>query len=187
MVFAPLLALSLIAADEPASRVESEPRCGSYCLYVALRSLDLPVSSFEEVEDKLGPPTPAGYSLGQLQEVAQHFGAQTLGVQTSFGNLRLRDERFACIAHLDNPSHFVNLADVSEAGMVTVIDPPKSSAIPADTLRLRWKGAALLLSPVPLTPEEDLRKPWSVAVLWMIAGVGLVAALGLVLIRRRSS
>jgi ABC-type bacteriocin/lantibiotic exporter with double-glycine peptidase domain len=188
MVLAPAIAVSLIAAA-PATpdRVESEPRCGSYCLYVALRSLDLPVSSFEELEDKLGPPTPAGYSLGQLQDVAQQFGAQTLGVQTSFENLRVREERFACIAHLEAPGHFVNFADVTDAGLVTVIDPPRSYSAPADTLRTRWKGAALLLSPNPLTPEEDLRRPWPVAVLYAIAGVGLLAVIGLVALRKRSS
>jgi hypothetical protein len=109
-----------------------------------------------------------------------------LGVQTSFDNLRLRHERFACIAHLDDPSHFVNVADVSKAGLVRLIDPPRSYEIPADTLGIRWKGTALLLSPDPLTPEEELDARWRPAILWSVAAIALLAAVGFEVTRRRS-
>lgn len=129
-------------------------RCGSYCLYVSLKAIDFPVASYQEVEDRLGQPSRLGYSLGQLAEVAESYGAYTLGVETQPENLRERDQRFACIAHLE-PAHFVNIAKIDK-GLVYVIDPPRDYEIPIDTFRGRWSGKALLISPSPLVPEEEI-------------------------------
>lgn len=174
---------ALMLAADPAEA--EDPHCGSHCLYVALRALDIPLTSFEELESKLGPPTAQGYSLGKIEEVARSYGLQTLGVQTSFENLKLRDGRFACIAHLENPPHFVNIADADDAGQVFVIDPPRTYTVPADTLRLRWKGTALLLSAGPLAPEEALRPPWGWRQ-WLLA-IGLPALLIAALLALRRS
>jgi ABC-type bacteriocin/lantibiotic exporter with double-glycine peptidase domain len=118
-----LLAIVLTAADRTAAPPDENAHCGGHCLYVALRALDVEIGTYDELEGRLGPPGLEGYSLGKLEEVARSYGVQTLGVLTSFENLRRRKGRFACIAHLENPPHFVNLADVEERGSVFVIDP----------------------------------------------------------------
>ena len=159
-------------------------RCGSYCLYVSLKALDLPVGSFDELQQRLGQPSPAtGYSLAQLKEAAESYGARTLGVETTPENLRRRPGRFACIAHLDG-NHFVNIYDVDEKE-AWIIDPPRRYTIPLDTLSIRWDGTALLLAREPLLAEEDLPRevPWLTiaavcaavlllgAVVWMVRGM----------------
>ena len=172
---------ALLATPGPSG--PPEPECGAHCLYVALRALDVP-AKHDEVKDKLGPLPPGGYSLGSIEEVAQGYGLEMLGVTTSVENLRLRPERFACIAHLSG-NHFVLLAAAPEEGPVRVIDPPKTYDLPAETLATRWDGTALLLSPDPLIKEEDLPRP--VPWLWTLVGVlaGAVFAMGLVLVARR--
>jgi len=174
----------LFGAGEPET---DNARCGSHCLYVALRALDVPIGSFAELEVKCGPPTTDGYSLGKLDEVAKSYGLHTLGVRTSFENLKLREGRFACIAHLEDPPHFVNFADADDAGSVCVIDPPRTYTAPADTLQMRWKGNALLLSTKPLAPEENLRAPWSWRE-WLVAGgLPLLVIFGVLTWRRMRS
>src|SRR5260370_38863256 len=121
---------------------------GSQCLYVALKALDIPVGSFAELESRLGQPSAAGYSMGQLNDIACAYGAETLGVETNFENLRRRPGRFACIALVDK-NHFVNLANV-DGKRAHVIDPPRDYSIPLDGLGTRWNGKALLISPDPL-------------------------------------
>jgi ABC-type bacteriocin/lantibiotic exporter with double-glycine peptidase domain len=123
-------------------------------LYVSLKALDFPVASYEALEQRLGPPSEAGYSMGQLAEAAQGLGASTLGVATTVENLRRRPGRFACIALLKD-THFVNIADISDQG-VSVVDPPRSSTVPVDTFLTQWDGSALLIAPSPLVAEEDL-------------------------------
>ena len=165
--------LILMAAATQTPKRAPDLRCGSYCLYVSLKALDLPVESFAALEKKLGQPSPAGYNLGQLDEAARSYGAHTLGVQTNAENLRRRPGRFACIALIDK-HHFVNLADI-DAAQAYVIDPPKEYPVPLDTLRTRWDGTALLISAEPLLAEEDLPRPFPYGVLLIVAG--LLAAL----------
>ncbi|MCH7990201.1 MAG: hypothetical protein IID46_13760, partial [Planctomycetes bacterium] len=117
-------------AKSPANTVDL--KCGGYCLYVSLKALDLPVTSYDELEKRLGQPTRAGYSMAQLEKTAKEYGAQTLGVQTSVDNLLRRPGRFACIALIEG-NHFVNLAAV-EDGKMSIIDTPRSESIPLDTL-----------------------------------------------------
>ena len=156
-------------------------RCGSYCLYISLKALDLPVKTFEDLEQKLGQPSAAGYSFGELEEVARSYGVQTLGVETNFDNLRRRPGRFACIARIGG-NHFVNIVAVDEK-RAQIIDPPKQYQLPLETLRTLWKGKALLLSNEPLLSEEDLPRPFPlksvVIVIFILAG-----ALSVVLVLR---
>ena len=168
-----LLTMGSVTAAE--SGKEPDLRCGSYCLYVGLKALDLPVQSFDELEAKLGQPSPAGYSLGQLEEAARGYGVHTLGVQTTVENLQRRPGRFVCIAHL-NESHFVNIAAIEER-VASIIDPPRRSSVPVDTLRSQWDGTALLISGEPLLAEEDLPRelPWS-ALLLSIGGAVAVGS-----------
>lgn len=150
-----------------------DPLCGANTLYVSLKALDADVGSFGELRQTLGEPGPQGYSLGQLAEAAQSYGMQTLGVETSAGNLSRRPGRFACIAHVGE-NHFVNIADVKD-GMVSIVDPPRSYTLPGETLSARWDGTALLISPTELLAEEDLPGPFP----WTQAAVGVLALLAL--------
>jgi ABC-type bacteriocin/lantibiotic exporter with double-glycine peptidase domain len=153
---------------------ESDGLCGPYCLYVALGSLEIPVGSFAELQEKLGEPASSGYSLGELAHFAEQQSVNTLGVQTNVGNLRRRPGRFACIAHLSH-GHFVLISDVS-GNTVKLIDPPNVSNVAPDILATQWDGTALLLSAEPLLAEEDLPTEitwtwWAAAALALVAGL----------------
>lgn len=177
------LVLMLITADPDLGNAATkvEPRCGSNCLYVAMRLLDHPLDSLTKLEEVLGEPSPKGFTLAELSDAARHFNVETLGVETSFQNLTRRTGRFACIAHIDS-GHFVLLHQV-EKGKVTVVDPPRVYDMPLDTMRMRWQGKALLLANVPLAREETLNRnlPWTV----IIVGAG-VAVVCVWFLRRRS-
>jgi ABC-type bacteriocin/lantibiotic exporter with double-glycine peptidase domain len=164
-------AFAIVVWTMQAADAGEQRYCGSKCLFVALRGLDLGPESAEELEERLGPPSPQGYNFAELADAARGYGAQTLGVLTSFENLQRRPRPFVCIAHVDN-SHFVLITDVAK-GVATVVDPPRKYEIPVDTLRNRWKGTALLLSRSPLIPEEDLaaasRWPWLVGSLAIVS------------------
>lgn len=152
----------------PATTVDL--RCGGYCLFVALRALDQTTMTYAEFERKLGPPGPAGYSMGQLAEVARSLGAHAMGVQTTLDNLRARQGQFACIALVDR-SHFLMIADIKE-DYLEVIDPPQHYGVPQTTFEQLWKGDALLISPDPLVEEGALapRATWP----WPAAGASLI-------------
>jgi ABC-type bacteriocin/lantibiotic exporter with double-glycine peptidase domain len=154
-------------------------RCGSYCLYVSLKALDFPLASLSELESKLGQPSAAGYSMGQLAEAAQSCGAETLGVETNFDNLRRRPGPFACIALVDE-HHFVNIAGIDDT-YAHIIDPPRDYNLPLDTLRSQWDGKALLIAKEPLLAEEDLPRPASRWVGFLAGGFLLVASASLCL------
>ncbi len=159
------LIFSMHAADADSlqdQQFDVRKHCGSYCLYLSLRALDLPVGSVAELEEKLGgPPGPQGYSMNQLQEAAKSCGAHVLAVQTTFDNLKRRPQPFACIAHI-NDNHFVNFGGFSEDGKtMNVFSPPQHpSQVPVTTLQKQWSGKALLISTLPLAAEHALPRPW---------------------------
>lgn len=177
-VLSVLVAASLLQADVS----PPDLKCGSQCLYVSLKALDFPVGSFAELEAKLGQPSAAGYSMGQLSEAAKLYGAEVLGVETTFENLRRRPGRFACIA-LISKSHFVNFADVEDQ-QTYVIDPPRDYKLPLDTLRTRWDGKALLISHEPLLSEEDLPRPFPRWILFSGVGILVIGVASLCVKRR---
>jgi hypothetical protein len=122
--------------------------CGSYCLYIAMKSLDLPVANYQTVEAKIGQPGSFGYSMDQLAVTARSFGAHVEGVEISLDALQRIPGRFSCIALLDK-GHFVNIAEIAD-GRVFVIDAPNSRSVAADAFRVIWGGKALLISDRPL-------------------------------------
>lgn len=159
----------LLATSRSATaQEEPDPLCGANTLYISLKALDADVGSLGEVRETLGEPGPQGYSLGQLAETAESYGMQTLGVETSAANLFRRPGRFACIAHVGD-NHFVNIADVKD-DKVSIIDPPRSYTLPAQTLSARWDGTALLISRAPLLAEEELPGPFA----WKQIALGTV-------------
>lgn len=178
-----LASLALLATD--VSPPDTNVQCGAYCLYCSLKALDFPVKSLADVQSRLGPETPSGYSLGKLDEVARSYGAHTLGVQTTVEHLEARDGRFACIAYV-NDKHFLLIADVAN-GRASVVDPPREYVLPVQTLAARWDGTALLISPSPLEPEPSLTQ--SADRKWLIVGttVLVLVAVAVTVWRRRGA
>jgi ABC-type bacteriocin/lantibiotic exporter with double-glycine peptidase domain len=184
-----VVGLCLVAVAAQAARaqtttlVDTDPLCGAYCLYVALGSLEAPLPPAAEFFEQLGEPPPAGFSLGELAEQAEGLGLHTLGVQTSYENLSRRPERFACIAYL-NRGHFVLLSKAAD-GMVTLVDPPRTTSVSREALDSQWDGTALLISNGSLLAEEDLPRPvnW---LLWGLVGGAVAVLAGSYAVWRRS-
>ncbi|MES2793348.1 MAG: cysteine peptidase family C39 domain-containing protein [Planctomycetota bacterium] len=168
-----LLFISLSQTTVAPPRNTPDLRCGAQCLYMALKALDFPVASFEEVERRLGPASELGYSIEQLRTVATLYGMKTLPVLTSLDNLKKRQRPFCCIAHLDS-GHFVLIADVNNDS-VHVVNPPRTSSELAIPVFLsQWDNQALLLSKENLVPEEQLQSSsswftWTVSILTLLA------------------
>lgn len=162
-----VLFLACLGAVTPdsLSTTETDVRCGSRCLYVALKSLDIPVESTSELEESMGSPFPGGYSMTQIATAAEERGAKTLGVKTTFENLKNRPGRFTCIAFIRG-NHYVLFGDVKD-GTVTYVDPPIITDIPCATAQIDWQGEALLISADDLVPEADLSKGLATWKYWM--------------------
>ena len=152
MTSAGILLCFLFAPVEPLS--DSEELCGTYSLYVGLRSLDANLSGLDTIEAELGPPPRGGHSMADLASTAEKLGFQTLGVHTTLHNLSQRPGRFACIAHLKH-GHFVLIAKSDEAG-VHVVDPPSAKVIARNVWDAAWEGDALLISTAPLLSELEV-------------------------------
>lgn len=178
-MFLQAVMLVCLAAEETAAAPPmSDPHCGSRCLYVALRGLGFDVADLDEVKSRLGELPVDGYTLGQLEAAARAYGAETLAVETTPDALAMRKRPFACIAHLSH-DHFVLITGI-DAQSATLIDPPHSTDVPLDTLRVIWDRKALLISPKPLVREEDLpvansRWPWAVAAATLVVAFLLFA------------
>ncbi len=155
----------------------TDPRCGSYSLYVALKAMDLAPATFADLEKKLGPPVDKGYSMAQLDEAARSYGASTMAVETTLNNLRWRPEPFTCIALLER-EHFVVVYDVDDS-VVSMIDVPQGLKIPVETFDRAWTKKALLIGPAPLVPEESIREPWSpsASLGWLLGVAALVVVI----------
>lgn len=154
-----LISPAFVAADADSPAVRSKDDCGAICLFIALRSLDVPVENLSELLDRIGPPPGGGYNLAQLAETAESYGVRTRGVETSTINLSRRSGRFACIAHYAE-GHFVNLINV-ENDQVHLIDAPRSMRVPMETFNSVWSRNALLISHEPILAEEDLPIEWN--------------------------
>lgn len=152
------------------------PRCGSYCLYAAMKLFDRAPNEFGEVEKLLGVPAADGYSLEQIRKAAELQGLNTLAVTTTIENLSERARPFACIAHLDG-NHFSLIAEAAESG-VLIVDPPTSYITPVETFQARWKGVCLLISDSVIESEEVVsarirRRAMSTRLGWIAVSVFL--------------
>ncbi len=132
----------------------AQPLCGASCLYVALNALDVNVTSFESLLERLPEVAMVGHSLGELEKVAQSYEMNTLAVETTLANLERRKGRFACVAQI-NGTHFVLISNIG-AGHVTLMDPPYEKTIDRDVFSDSWDGQALLISAGDLAPEDKL-------------------------------
>ena len=153
------------SSDLPSSSFGTvDLRCGAYCLYVALKSSDFSVPSYEEFEKRLGQPERAGYSMQQLCDAAKQYNAFAVPVHTDLRTLQKIQEPFVCIALLST-YHFVVLGEM-DSNEVHVIDPPESYDMRRGLVEDVWTGNAVLISrtelPV-LSPGRDRIWPWVIA------------------------
>jgi len=137
--------------------------------------------TYEALEQKLGEPSPKGYSMLQLDQAAQSYGAETLAVETTLDNLAWRPERFACLT-LINDRHYVLIYKI-EDNQVFVCDAPSLNELPRETFESVWNRKALLIGPQAFSSEEAVasRRAWfrrgRIALLTL-----LVVALGLIMV-----
>jgi len=146
-----LILLSICTSARAEEPKDIDLRCGAYCLYTALKALDLPVPEYDDLEAKLGQPSQLGYSLDQLDSAARQYHAHTLPVETSLDNLEARNGRFACIALLERSKHFVCVYDIDDSN-VYIIDPPGHDKMSRSAFAALWQGKALLLSDKAMSP-----------------------------------
>lgn len=163
------VATSLTAGEQK----PSSQYCGAKCLYVALVSLDIDPGAYDRFLEQCGEADTGGYSLGRLKEIAEAYGAKTLVVKTSLDHLSRRQERFACIAHVDG-SHFIMIAGDHD-GAAWVIDPPQEGLVSSSMLKTRWPGNALLISNVPLSADQVIASSYRTWLLVMTVGLCVLA------------
>jgi hypothetical protein len=173
------------SSSAPIGRID--PRCGSKCVFVGLRALDMGPARLAEIEHTLGAPGPLGYSVLQLSQVAEAAGAHTVAVKTSLDNLsqRSRTESFVCLTIMSG-SHFVLLYDIDQSN-IWLIDPPRKLVLPRETFINKWSKEALLISRQPLAREESIGSSvvwWrrSLATLGVLLSIAVVTVTAL---RRR--
>ncbi len=92
-----LAVLTTTASDQP----RSESKCGGYCLYVALRALELVDEPYSKLEKGLPAPPPDGYSISDLETFAVGKGAKTLAIDADVETLGRLKGRRVCIALLE--------------------------------------------------------------------------------------
>jgi hypothetical protein len=105
--------------------------------------------TLSQIEDSLPAPTPAGYSLKDLQVALSRFGVQVHGVQIG---TRPADIDRPLLLHLrrGNHGHFVTVRPVGHSGkLVQLLDALRSPIVldKADLVRSpEWSGLALVQS-----------------------------------------
>ena len=173
------------AVQQAELRQNAKLRCGSYCLYVAMKALGGGPESFAALEKHLGTPGPNGYSIAQLGDAAEAEGFHALAVRTSVEQLARRDQSFVPIALLDR-GHFVIVRDHKD-NEIAVVDPPASSVVPKTSFEATWSGQALLISRTPLEPLKATSSfPWLGGLLAAV-GVAAIVAWVVHLVRTKSA
>ncbi len=185
-----LVLVAAIGFQAAPSRVNDKGvdlRCGEYCLAVALNALDIASPGVAELEGKLGQPGSLGFSMKQLADVAEQYGAYTLGVDTSLEQLERRRGRFACIALDPERGHFFCIADVTPRS-VHIIDPPNQTEATREAFARLWKGRALLISNRPIDPSVPGWLPrWAVILGWSLVAAFVILVGARFAARRRPS
>ena len=158
-------------ADQPQA---AGAKCGSYCIYVALRGLDLVAEPYSSFEKGLPPVHPDGYSFEDLERIAQGFGAHTLALEGDLETLGRLKGRRACIALLNQ--HFVVVKDIGQsAGVVSIIDPPARYDRAFREFRRTYSRRALVIAMAPIAFPSD-GAAWRIAI-WLVCGTA--GAIGL--------
>ncbi|MGC8640321.1 MAG: cysteine peptidase family C39 domain-containing protein [Isosphaeraceae bacterium] len=178
------LLLSATVTAAPGDEPNTESNCGGYCLYVALRALDLVPGPYSVFEKGLPKPGPGGYSFLELEQLAERFGAKTVAIEADVDGLNRLKGRRVCIALMGN--HYVIVNGVDDHGDVQVIDPPYRSKQPLKQFRLQYSKRALILSLKPIALAGG-GAAWRAGLITgsVVAGLISLAALAWLFVRRR--
>ncbi|MGC8642354.1 MAG: cysteine peptidase family C39 domain-containing protein, partial [Isosphaeraceae bacterium] len=180
-----LFVLCVLAQLANAQAPSKKPnlKCGAYCLYVALRALDVDVPNYDALEKELGLPGRLGYSMSDLARVAELHGAHVKGMETHLEDLASRRQRLAYIC-LSSTGHFVCLYNVDGA-LVHLVDPPEVLSVPVDTFKQQWTGKVLLISDSPIRESASIvpHGPWA----WGLLIATIATACLLVVLLKRST
>jgi hypothetical protein len=149
-----VLVVALVAAGQTGQSPGVSAKCGSFCLFVALRSLDLIAEPYSRFEKHLPPPPVDGYSFGDLEQIAHQFGAHTLALEADLETLSRLDGRRACIAYLNQ--HFVIVSNIDKSrDTVSIIDPPARYNRTLQQFRRTYSQRALVIAPQPIAPPSS--------------------------------
>jgi ABC-type bacteriocin/lantibiotic exporter with double-glycine peptidase domain len=150
--------------------------CGPYSAFIAASRFEHQDTAFSEFKASLGAKSASGYSLSQLANGVESLGLHALAVKTSIANLRTRKELqdFTAVLHI-NDNHYV-IADNLGSEFVMIRDFPKRYEMGTDELKAVWnQNHALLISNVPLIPEEDLgRRTWLATAVFLTLILGVL-------------
>jgi len=177
---------AMVILQHNSSSERSDIYCGSRCLYIGLKALEASPKSYNQLQDRIGDPGLGGYSMLQLERVAQGHGLYARSVHTTLENLVARREGLVCLT-LSPENHYVVLSNIGKE-TVTLLDPPRVVEVPTDTFVAKWTRNCLLLSHTQLEEEESVTRRIYYKRLWKlgIATCGmLIAILALLLTLRR--
>lgn len=124
------------------------PQCGHWSIRRCCELLGVPVSMPTILE--LLPPRPQGHSLLEISRVLETIGLETEGRHETLETLS--DKPFPCIAHLQNPNHFVVLAGVDERRVHLFDGAGHRTSRSAEAFATQWSGNILLVER-PRDPE----------------------------------
>ncbi len=173
-----MAAMTTSASDQP----RSESKCGGYCLYVALRALDLVEEPYSKFEKGLPAPPADGYSISDLETFAIGKGAKTLAIESDIETLGRLKGRRVCIALMG--THFVVIENVDVGhDLVSVLDPPYQYDQPLKKFQAKFSNRALVVSldRIELPPPGP---DWKTAL--SVGGISGVVGLSLIIMRYRA-
>lgn len=144
-----VVAFLLIAARKPVGVAQGEDlvQCAHWSAFRCCQLLGNP-ASIREIVQKL-PPDPRGHSLADVAEVLHTLGLSTEGRRDTWATLA--EGQFPCIAHLDNPEHYVVVTSMESTGeYIHVFDDQGSrTRWRRDQFEQRWSGVNLRVSRNP--------------------------------------
>lgn len=176
------LSTNLQIAEKPRNSIDVN--CGSYCLYISLKSINSYNESYSELSTSLGMPGIEGYSMLQLKRQAETVGVNALAVDTNINNLikRFDFEDDIAIALMKN-DHFVVLYKIAN-DTAFVVDAPNSYRVPLSTFDQQWTGKVLLISKGVILPEEKIESTARIAYYSKITAVVFVSCFVLFIIAK---
>jgi ABC-type bacteriocin/lantibiotic exporter with double-glycine peptidase domain len=100
-----VILVASLAVSQTGQSHRADTKCGGYCLYFALRALDLTTEPYSSFEKRLPPLEEGGYSFDDLERIARQYEAHTRALEADMEALSRLDGRRVCIALLNR--HFV--------------------------------------------------------------------------------
>ncbi len=156
--------------------------CGPRCLYLAARTCGKRVS-LRDMVSLAGTTMERGTSVGNMVSAARDLGLGAAVAKTDLAGLASHEG--ACILIADDERHFLFLAGIdADAGVLSLIDGLRLRTLPLESLRRRWNGWAILISPD--APSRSQHEHAQIPIHEYSVALGAFSAmLGLALVMRR--